>query len=326
MFRCPPLLMFLAGVLGAARAAAAPDPAVFVGLVASVLRVEAPRAEGGFALGSAVSVAPELVVTNCHVTRFARQVSIVRGGARWAADLQAAELERDLCLLHVPGLKATPVPLADSSALAFGQSVTALGFTGGIGIQNSRGEVTELHRHGGARVIQSSNWFTSGASGGGLFDDSGHLVGVLTFRLRGGERHYYAAPAEWVRQLIDGAARGDLRPVLPLEAYPLPYWESAAPPFFLRAAVMQRDGRWGDLAALAAQWARADRDDAEAWFVLGQASQHLGQLTQARQALACSLRLQPDRAAAREALAALAPPPAPGADNSFLDCPPPQPG
>ncbi len=318
-----PLLMFLAGVLGAGPAAAAPDPAVFVGLAASVLRVEAPRAEGGFALGSAVSVAPEMVVTNCHVTRAARQVSIVRGGARWTADLQAAELERDLCLLHVPGLKATPVALSDSSALALGQSVTALGFTGGIGIQNSRGEVTELHRHGGARVIQSSNWFTSGASGGGLFDDQGRLVGVLTFRLRGGERHYYAAPAEWVRQLIEGAAHGDLRPVLPLEAYPLPYWEAAAPPFFLRAALLQRDGRWDDLATLSAQWARADAEDGEAWFLLGQAQQHLGRTAEARHALACSLRLQPERAAAREALAALPPP---GADNPHLDCPPPRPG
>lgn len=316
------LPMFLAAALTAGSAAAAPDPTVFVALAASVLRVEAPRAEGGFALGSAVSVAPELVVTNCHVTRMAREVSIVRGGVRWAADLQAAELERDLCLLHVPGLKADPVLLADSGSLAPGQSVTALGFTGGIGIQNSRGEVTELHRYGGARVIQSSNWFSSGASGGGLFDDRGRLVGVLTFRLRGGERHYYAAPAEWVRQLIEGASHGELRPVLPLEAYPAPYWEAAAPPFFLRAAVLQRDGRWNELAALAGQWSHLDADDGEPWFLLGQALQRLGRDAEARDAYACSLRRPPERPAAREALAALA---GAGADNPILSCAAPRP-
>ncbi len=317
-----PLLLCLAGALLAGSAAAAPDASVFVALAASVLRVEAPRAEGGFALGSAVSVAPELVVTNCHVTRRAREVSVVRGGVRWVADLQAAELERDLCLLHVPGLKADPVALADSRSLTPGQSVTALGFTGGIGIQNSRGEVTELHRFGGARVIQSSNWFSSGASGGGLFDDRGRLVGVLTFRLRGGERHYYAAPAEWVRQLIEGAAHGELRPVLPLEAYPAPYWEAAAPPYFLRAAVLQRDGRWNELAALAGEWSRQDADDGEPWFLLGQALQRLGRTAEARRAYACSLRLPPERPAAREALAALN---AVDADNSPLACATPRP-
>ncbi|MFO1273397.1 MAG: trypsin-like peptidase domain-containing protein [Rubrivivax sp.] len=322
MFR-PPLLLFLAGVLAAGTAAAAPEPSVFVALAASVLRIEAPRAEGGFALGSAVSVAPELVVTNCHVTRLAREVSVVRGGVRWQADLQAAELERDLCLLHVPGLKADPVPLADSGSLAPGQSVTALGYTGGIGIQNSRGEVTDLHRFGGARVIQSSNWFSSGASGGGLFDDRGRLVGVLTFRLRGGERHYYAAPAEWVRQLLDGAAHGDLRPVLPLEAYPTAYWEAAAPPYFLRAAVLQRDGRWAELAALVGEWSHQDAEDGEPWFLLGQALQRLGRAADARQAYACSLRLAPERPAARDALAALG---GASADNPRSGCAAPRPG
>ena len=52
--------------------------------LASVLRVEAPRQRGGFALGSAVAVAPDQVVTNCHVTREATAVNILRGGLRYA--------------------------------------------------------------------------------------------------------------------------------------------------------------------------------------------------------------------------------------------------
>jgi len=312
--------LLLAGTAFVPAALAAPDPTIFVGLSASVLRVEAPRDEGGYSIGSAVVVGPELAVTNCHVTRLARRVSIVRGGVRWFADAQASELERDLCLLHVPGLKATPVALAPSAALRLGESVTALGYTGGIGIQNSRGEVLELHRHDGAQVIQSSNGFTSGASGGGLFDDRGRLVGVLTFRLRGGERHYYAAPVDWVRQLIEGASRGDLRAVLPLEAYPTPYWEAAAQPRFLRAALLQRDGRWADLASLAADWSRLDADDSEPWYLLGLALLQLGRDVEARPAFECSLRLAPSRVAAREALERLA---AAGADNPPAGCPAP---
>ncbi len=305
----PLLRLALALWLPAAAAQAAPDMARFVALAGSILRVEAPRPGGGYAIGSAVTVGPELVVTNCHVTRDARRISVVRGGVRWAATAQASELARDLCLLQVPGLRSPPVPVGRAAALTIGQSVTALGYTGGIGIQNSLGEVQDLHLHDGGVVIQSSNFFNSGASGGGLFDDDGRLVGVLTFRLRGGDAHYFAAPSEWVSELVDSAQRGDLRAVLPLEQYPLPYWESAAPPRFLQAARLQSERRWGELETLAARWARQDPADNEPWFLLGLALQQQGRDAEARPALACALALQPAREAARAALAALPPSP-----------------
>lgn len=306
--RLRPVIALFGLLLPAAAVRAAPDMAQFVALAGSILRVEAPRPSGGFAIGSAVTVGPELVVTNCHVTREARRISVVRGGVRWAAAAQASDLARDLCLLHVPGLRSPAVAVGQAATLAIGQSVTALGYTGGVGIQNSLGEVQDLHPHDGGVVIQSSNFFNSGASGGGLFDDTGRLVGVLTFRLRGGDAHYYAAPAEWVSELVDAARRGDLRAVLPLEQYPLPYWESAAPPRFLRAARLQSEGRWRELEALAAAWARQDPADNEPWFLLGLALQQQGRDAEARPALECALALQPARQAARTALAALQPP------------------
>lgn len=306
--RLLPYLAALGLLLPAAAVRAAPDMAKFVALAGSILRVEAPRPSGGFAIGSAVTVGPELVITNCHVTREARRISIVRGGVRWAATAQASDLARDLCLLHVPGLRSPPVTVGQAASLAIGQPVTALGYTGGVGIQNSLGEVQDLHLHDGGVVIQSSNFFNSGASGGGLFDDAGRLVGVLTFRLRGGDAHYFAAPAEWVSELVEAARRGDLRAVLPLEQYPLPYWESAAPPRFLRAARMQSEGRWRELEALAAAWSRQDPTDNEPWFLLGLALQQQGRDAEARPALECALALQPARQAARTALAALVTP------------------
>jgi hypothetical protein len=272
-----------------------------------VLRVEAPRPEGGFAIGSAVTVGPELVVTNCHVTRAARRIEVVRGGARWAAVAQASELARDLCLLRVPGLRSPAVALGSAETLGVGQPVVALGYTGGVGIQNSRGEVQDLHRHDGGLVIQSSNFFNSGASGGGLFDESGRLVGVLTFRLRGTDTHYYAAPAEWVAELVREAGHGALRDVLPLEAYPLPYWEAASPPRFLRAARLASEQRWSELEQLALGWLRHDGDDGEPWALLGHALRRQGRDADARRAFACALRVQPRHEPARRALRDLPP-------------------
>ncbi|MBX3605246.1 MAG: trypsin-like peptidase domain-containing protein [Piscinibacter sp.] len=291
---------------GGARASVA-EPATVVALSASVLRIEAPRELGGFAIGSAVVVAPERVVTNCHVTRDAREIQVVRGGARWLATAQAADVERDLCLLKVPGLVATPVRLGRTGELAIGQPVAALGYTGGVGLQTSRGRVIELHHHDGGRVIQSSNWFSSGASGGGLFDAGGALLGVLTFRLRGGDAHYFAAPVEWVRDLLDEQRHQPFADIAPLRSRPPAYWQqpTRTQPRFLRAAVLQRDAQWGELALLAHDWLQRDADDAEPWHLLGTALERLDRPSEARMALECSLHLAPAHGTVRAQLESL---------------------
>lgn len=235
------LPLLLALLLPPPAAWAALDRADFVALGASVLRVEATRERGGFALGSGVSVGAGMVVTNCHVTREARAIHVVHGGARWPAVAQAADLDHDLCLLRVPGVRARSVALGRAADLQVGQPLTAFGYTGGMAMQTSGGEVVGLHRHDGANVIQASNRFNSGASGGGLFDDDGRLVGILTFRLRGGQAHYFAAPAEWLQRLLDDPAPETWQAVAPIAATWRPYWQlpSELQPEFLRAAALQ---------------------------------------------------------------------------------------
>lgn len=283
----PPLLLLLLLLAGQAPARAALDQAAYVSLAASVLRIEAPRQRGGFALGSAVALDTDKVVTNCHVTRDAVEIHVLRGGLRYPARWQAADVVRDLCLLDVPGLGARPVALGKAASLSIGQPVTALGYTGGVGIQNSSGAVVQLHRHDGASVIQSSNFFSSGASGGGLFDDDGRLVGILTFRLRGGESHYFAAPVEWVAQMLADTQSGTFRKVMPLDTAQLPYWQAgtSAQPRFLQAAVLTRNDRWTELEALARDWLRAEPDDAEPWQLLATALARQGRSDEAGAAL-----------------------------------------
>lgn len=280
--------------VAAGDAGAAIDRAAFVQLGASVVKVEVLRVQGGYGLGSGVVVAADKVVTNCHVTRDASEVNVLRGDVRWRVEAQASDVEHDLCVLRVPGIKgAAAVTLGDTGGLKPGQPVTALGFTGGIGIQNSEGDVVALHRLDGSRVVQSSNWFSSGASGGGLFDSQLRLIGILTFRLRGGAAHYFAAPVEWLQPLL--AASAAYRPVMPLAGAGTAYWEKPADqqPNFLKAAVLEQQKRWDELENLAFNWTRSDATDPQPWYLHGLALDGMHRLAESQRALEQSLALEP---------------------------------
>ncbi len=291
------------------------DRAALIRLSASVLRIEAPRSGGGFAIGSGVAVDSDKVVTNCHVTRDAVDIFVVRGGARWPVQGQLVDMEHDLCLLWVPRLQAGRASLGRTANLMVGHAVSALGFTGGVEMQNSSGEVLALHRHDGARVIQCSSFFSSGSSGGALFDEQGQLVGILTFRLPGARGHHYAAPAEWVQQMLERATPAQYTKVMPVATTSLPFWQGPASrqPRFLQAASLRREARWADLQNLAQDWLHVDSSDAEPWEQLALALDQQGQTAAAKQALQCAARvpaLARDEAASQPvATAPCAPPP-----------------
>ena len=288
------LAWFLAG-----PAFAALDPGTLIKLSTSVLKVEVIRVQGGYSLGSGVVVGADAVVTNCHVTRDARQIAVLQGGMRLPAQSQRVDAYHDLCLLHVRGVESARAVVFAQATI--GQAVTAVGHTAGA-LQSSTGEVLALHRLDGGRVIRSTNYFNSGASGGGLFDAESRLVGILSFRLRGATGHYFAIPIEWLtRQIQDAVSEQPIGPRPPGE---LAFWEQPleAQPFFLRAAVLENDGMWRALQPLATEWARHDADDPEPWYLLGLALERQNLPGEARHALECSLAIAPDFANARAEL------------------------
>jgi hypothetical protein len=265
----------IAGLLSAADASAQIVRSVMLPLAPSVLKIEAVGADGRFQLGSGVIVAAGKVVTNCHVTRHAERIDVVRAGVRWRVARQAADMRRDLCVLYIPRLEGKPVKIGRSASLKPAQDVLAMGYTGGVGVQLSDGDVVALHPWSGGSIVQTTNWFSSGASGGGLFNGEGALVGILTFRLRGGATHYFAAPADWVLELIDDEAR--FQNVGPITGKS--YWElpTESQPYFLQAAALEQSRQWAALDQLAQRWAREDPADAEPIYLRGVAREGLDQ-------------------------------------------------
>lgn len=273
-------------------------------LAPTVLKIEAAL-PGRYGIGSAVVVGADHVITSCHVTRQARAVDVLRGGLRYPVRGQRVDVEHDLCLLHAPGLGAAPATLGRSSALMRREQVLAIGFTGGLGLQFSEGEVVGLHRLDGGAVIQSSNWFSSGASGGGLFDSGGRLVGILSFRLRGTELHYYSAPVEWLRPLLAMPSAVVEQPVAPFAG--LTFWErrDGAQPPFLHAAALAQAGDWAGLQEVSQRWAREDAEASEAQRQLGLALDRQGRADAALLAYQRALVIDPRDAHAWQQLGLL---------------------
>ena len=226
---------------------------------ASVVRVVAALAGGDIAHGSAVVVGRERIATNCHVVRDARSVHIEADGRRYRAQVYAGDGEMDLCLLSVPGLSRNPAALRSAREMDLDEPVRAIGYPAGGSLVQSVGKVESTYRMYDARVLRVSARFEKGASGGGLFNAVGELVGLLTFKAPRGEAFHFAIPVDWI-----GAIEGGLRITTPTNTHS--FWERdpTARMHFLRAAWYSSVEDWPQLAELCEQWRLAEPDNEEA--------------------------------------------------------------
>jgi serine protease Do len=148
--------------------------------------------------GSGVAIAPESLITNCHVAKLAPKLKVKIAGNTFDASITIADEEHDLCQLYVQGMNVPAVPLGSSSAVQAGQRVLALGSPYGLDLTMSDGIVSSLRPVEGGTVIQTTAPVSPGSSGGGLFDTSGKLVGIVTFQMVNGQNLNFAAPVDWI--------------------------------------------------------------------------------------------------------------------------------
>lgn len=199
---------FLATVSAlAALPAAALEPAeVFAKVAPSIWEVRVSNAAGQpLAIGSAVVIGDGLAVTNCHVLRGGKQVSLKRGNASFGARLLYPDVQRDLCQLRVADFHYPSVTIVPSSMLVTGQKVYAIGNPLGFDLTISEGLISSLRHdeNGELKAIQTSAAISQGSSGGGLFDSNARLVGITSRMVSAvyGQNLNFAAPAEWINDV-----------------------------------------------------------------------------------------------------------------------------
>jgi len=211
------------------------------------------------------------IATNCHVIPGTENVMIMEGAAGTEGERGPSDPGEDLCVLNPLGLTAPRAQMAVAQKLKVGDEVVAIGFGGGAGRSMSSGRVTALYPYHNGRVIQTDAAFRPGASGGGLFDRDGNLVGITTFfRRNGAQSVYFAIPVEWVESLPASIVS------IPYNASPFWMRSQNDQPRFLQVATYEADGRWTEMEAAARLWMQEEPDQAQPVEALERAIAGLG--------------------------------------------------
>jgi hypothetical protein len=266
-------------VIASIQPALALDQQKILAAMQTVVMVRGYNDSGGLAYGSGVVVGENKVLTNCHIFRSTKQPWVARGEDSYHITSVQADRWHDLCLLTMLNLPFKPANIGTGSTLTRGQEVLSIGHSNGVPAPlTSGGIIKSTYLFEGEKVIRSSAQFRMGASGSGIFDTDGNLLGINTFKTPGKPAYFYSLPIEWLTSLEK----------LPVETtFPIvgkAFWEEDddKKPFFMQMALPEINHDWPKLAQVAQKWIAADPKNSDAWYEFGTANENLNKIDEAK--------------------------------------------
>ena len=228
----------LVSLVWAAAAAFPTNAAAARDYTQSLVKIRVIASDGSRSLWTGVVIASDVIATACHVIRQGRSIEVIHRSGQRRASIESGSVIHDLCLISVPNLNLPAVPIRASQFLRIGERVVAVGFPSGGDLVERDGVVEGLYRYDGGDVIRTSSTFDAGASGGGLFDEEGALVGLLAFKARSGARLHFALPADWA---LPGSMVSSLLGRVDVDEQRVAFWEQprASQPAFLGHAMLE---------------------------------------------------------------------------------------
>lgn len=144
------------------------------------------------------------IATNAHVVAGSTSVTVESSGRTFTAKVKYADADLDLALIVVEGEVLPLAKISNAAKLVIGSKVFAIGSPYGLENTISEGLVSGTREFQNIKTIQTSAAISSGNSGGGLFDTEGKLLGITTFKFKGGENLNFAIDASYI-EIIDDA-------------------------------------------------------------------------------------------------------------------------
>ena len=188
--------------------------------IRSTVKIQALSASGKQNLGSGVVIAPNTIATNCHIMRKSKRAFVIEPDGLYPVLTQAVLPEFDVCILKTDHLNLPSTELAEHESAHVGDDIVLSGYPFGLSLRTMRGNIIALHPYGHDNIIEINAGFNHGASGGGVFDHDGKLIGLMTFiGSEAGAMHFYVIPANWL-------AKGLEQEFMPLKPFKDPsFWE-----------------------------------------------------------------------------------------------------
>ncbi len=151
------------------------------------------------------------IATNLHVVE-----SLKNGGIQLASgekfdsfSVLAFDARKDIAIIKIPGFDLPTVTLGNSNNVQVGEPVLAVGSPLGLQGTVTTGVVSSMRDDptgGGFKVLQTDASVNPGNSGGPLVNRQAEVIGIVTFKIRGGENLNFAIPINYLRGLADSSA------------------------------------------------------------------------------------------------------------------------
>ena len=149
----------------------------------------------------------DLIVTNNHVVRDARQATVKgRTFGKTLCRVVFTDEKYDLAFLLPPATlkNVCQITLGDYSALKDGDPVVAIGHPYGLNYTATQGSISRVDRvQQGIHYIQTDAAINPGNSGGPLVNSSGQVIGVNTFIIKGGDNLGFALPVAALKEALE---------------------------------------------------------------------------------------------------------------------------
>jgi len=151
------------------------------------------------------------IVTNNHVIDNSNAIEVtLKNGESYPAELIATDSKTDLAVIKIKASNLIPAILGDSDALIVGEDAIAIGNPlGELGGTVTNGIISALDREvtvDGKKMnlLQTNAAVNPGNSGGGLFNQNGELIGIVSAKSSGTdiEGIGFAIPVNDVKEVV----------------------------------------------------------------------------------------------------------------------------
>ena len=181
-------------------------PALAKRVSPSMVTVTTPTGQGSGVIVDAAGV----FVTNLHVIRGDTTASVKLANGDVYDDVAVIDVDerKDLVLLKIKAFGLVPAVLGDSDEEQAGDRVVLIGSPRGLELSVSDGLISALRESGdGYRLFQTSAAASPGSSGGGMFNEFGELIGIVSSKIADGENLNFGIPVNYMRGLLSSQSR-----------------------------------------------------------------------------------------------------------------------